>query len=145
LVTDNGEFNKTAREAPFVEQRGTAYRELWDKLEDAHIRIRTESIGQRDFDDIVLQTNALLIKQSLYVTDGDQALAREYVQALYRLRAVVLKSHDRGARRAMATTAAFTDDEFTAIQEVGTVSDEVTRLRNELISRVRSVLGSTTL
>lgn len=78
----------------FVSDQQAAYKALWEKLEDAHIKLRVDNSSTANYKSFVQDVNSFILKQSLYLEQEDQTLANNYLQQLQDFAQYVQSSDD---------------------------------------------------
>lgn len=129
------------RSQKFQGDRELAYRQLWEKLEDVHLKARTDSVGKREFDALVKDVNAYILKNSLYIEKIDSKLSIEYLDSVWKLSQLVAKSKDKRVKNEWTITGplpADTLDEYKELQAAWKVADES---RDKVVSRFQSILS----
>ncbi len=130
----------TSRENEFRTQRQQTYIQLWEKLEDVHVRLRTEVVGGDEFRVLVRDVNSYLLKRSLFLEDDDQALANRYLSKVREFAELVAACDSEDLKRAFSDTEAIPPAVVRFARESGEVQAEVNRIREELLVRYRGVL-----
>jgi hypothetical protein len=70
---------QTTREGEFRSQKQQTYKELWEKLEDVHVRLRTGAVSSDEFHCLIRDVNSYILKRGLYLERDDQQLANQYL------------------------------------------------------------------
>jgi DNA-binding SARP family transcriptional activator len=117
-----------------------AYAELWNRLEDIHIKLRTEGADSQIFRALLTGINAYLLKYSLWINKEDMALAQQYVKVLQKLDELVRTQGDDDEREAWATTAALPYKTIMRARAINEAMDEANSLRRKLIEKFQSAL-----
>ncbi len=76
----------------FATEKQTAYKTLWEKLEEVHITLRTEEVSRSNFNMLVLGVNTFILKNSLYLEEQDRDLSNRYLQAVRKLKEAIASS-----------------------------------------------------
>lgn len=71
-----------ARYGSFLAERQNAYKQLWEKLEAAHLYVRTESFEKDAFQELMRAANIHMITAGLLLKDGEKERVNRYLQAL---------------------------------------------------------------
>ena len=66
----------SSRQSEYRTQRQQTYKELWEKLEDVHVRLRTEVVGGYEFSSLVRDVNSFILKRGLYLEKDDRELGK---------------------------------------------------------------------
>lgn len=124
----------------FITDRQNTYKRLWEMLEDAHVKLRTqEELDEGQFKELLSNINAFILKNSLYLEDGDQALANRYLKAIRHMRDLIIEADNPELQDAMEITGAI-PVEPEAMQELRQAVTETDGLRNELLERFRKFI-----
>jgi hypothetical protein len=67
--------------SPFRDQRGAAYRELWEQLETIDVRLREVNVCDAEFSASVRGLNAYLLRAEIYLDTGIRARVKDYLDA----------------------------------------------------------------
>jgi 5-methylthioribose kinase len=130
----------TSRESEFRTQKQQTYMQLWEKLEDVHVRLRTEVVGGDEFRALVRDVNSYILKRGLFLEDDDQALANRYMSKVREFAGLVAACDSADLKRAFNDTEAIPPAVVRFAQESGDIQAEVNRIREKLLMRYRSVL-----
>ena len=124
----------------FVTDRQNVYKQLWEMLEDAHVKLRTtQDMDGGQFKALLSDVNGFILKSSLYLEDGDQALANRYIKAIRRMRDLIAETDNEELQDAMEITGAIPVEPET-MQALRQSVTEVDSLRNELLERFRKFI-----
>jgi hypothetical protein len=142
----------------FEQERRTVYKELWERVEEIHIRLRVGGNLERDdFDKLIQSTNVFMLKNSIYLDDGVHALVNDYLQSNKKLEDCLAQlpgspSIGDGSGTSMPTESAAREIKkrrhITAIsipvpkelRQVYGAHSQVNELRKRLEGRIRAVL-----
>jgi len=130
----------TTREGEFRSQKQQAYKELWEKLEDVHVRLRTEVVGNDDFRSLIRDVNSYILKRGLYLEKDDQRLANQYLSRVREFTNLAAASDSANAKQAISDTAQIPSDVIRTVRELGNIQTEVNQIREEILVRYRKVL-----
>ena len=130
---------ESSRNATFVAEKQSAYKGLWEKLEEVHIKLRTEEVGISEFNGLLREVNSYILKQSLYLEPQDQTLSNQYLKTVHRYAEIVLGCGNKEARDEMANTGPGLPLE--TIKEFRSLHDERDRIRNSIIERFRTIIA----
>jgi hypothetical protein len=123
------------------EQRSTAYQQTWLKLEEVHLYVRSQPYEREVFNELVRAVNIHLMQAGLLLDEGEKGRVNGYLEALRRLGQAITEADAWGAvREDLYTTAAFPLPKSPEV--VVRAMKEVDRLRDDLQSRFRGVLGA---
>jgi hypothetical protein len=130
---------ESSRYASFVTEKQSAYKGLWEKLEEVHIKVRSEDVQISEFNNLLRDINSYILKHSLYLDREDQILSNQYLKDLYRFKEIVAGSDDAHAKEEFAVTGPGMPVE--TVREFKLLYDEVDRIRNRIIERFRLIIG----
>jgi hypothetical protein len=125
------------RSSQFVSDKQAAYKALWDKLEEAHVKLRVDNPSPQAHKTLAQDVNSFILKQSLYLEPEDQKLANTYLQRLQDFDKYVQASDNQQVKETWAITSEFPPEMSEAIK---TYRDLETT-RNQLLERCRKVLS----
>jgi hypothetical protein len=128
------------RESEFRSQKQRTHKELWEKLEDVHVRLRTEILGGEDFLSLVRDVNSYILKHSLYLERDDQALANRYMTEVRKLSELVASCDADSAKQDFHKTAEIAPKLTENLRNVVKIQSEVNQIREVILKRYRKVL-----
>lgn len=117
------------------------YLELWDIVEDVHIKMRNSTVGlsAEEFGGHIADVNNFMIRKGLYIERKDRYLVLEYLFWTNEfLRRVV--SSDEG--RAYIVMSLANDELPSMVQELELIRKKADQLRSALRARIRLVVGA---
>lgn len=126
----------------FSAERRAVYERLWGMLEEVHVKVRTDSLGRREFDELLTEVNAFSLKNSLHLDKAHSALAAQYLEHVFRLSRLVARSRDKRIRQSWMRTAELPPASLDEYEELKAAWSEVDRARETLINEFRRVLQS---
>lgn len=131
------------RSGGFQSQKQQTYKELWDKLENIHVRLRTETVGNEDFRSLVRDVNSYILKNGLYLENDDQQLADQYLSKVREFTNLVAASNSPDAKIALEDTAAEIPPQvIQSVRDLERIQSEVNQIREKILVRYRKgVLG----
>lgn len=129
------------RSQKFQGDRELVYKELWGKLEDVHLKVRTDSVGKSEFDELVKEVNTYLLKNSLYIEKTDTKLTTEYLDSVWRVSQFVAKSKDKRIKNEWTKTGPLPADALDEHKELQTAWKIADETRDKLVSRFQSILA----
>ena len=129
---------ESSRRATFFTEKRSAYKGLWEKLEEVHIKLRTEEVSISEFNGLLRDVNSYILKQSLYLEPQDQALSNQYLKTVRRYAEIVLGSGNEEAIEEMAVTGPGLPIE--TVKEFRALHEERDRIRNRIIERFRTII-----
>jgi hypothetical protein len=135
-----------ARYGSFLSERQNAYKQLWEKLEAAHLYIRTEAFEKEVFQELMRAVNIHMITAGLLLKDGEKERVNRYLQALEAL-GQCLATADAGparedARDTMYATGALPPEVLQSVKGLQRAFAAVETERTNLIARFRKQLGA---
>ena len=125
----------------FRTQKQHTYRELWEKLEDVHVRLRTELVGNDEFNSLVRDVNSYILKHGLYLENDDQALANRYLSKVREFTSLVTGGKSARTKKALQNTEEIPIGLVRLVQDLDKVQTEVNQVREEILVRYRKVLS----
>ncbi|MET7372866.1 hypothetical protein [Micromonospora arida] len=117
------------------------YLELWDVVEDVHLRMRSAVTGLSpgEFGGLIADVNNFMIRKGLFIERKDRYLVLEYLFWTNEfLRRVV--SSEEG--RAYIAVSMAHSDLSPRVDELALIADRAEALRSELRERIRQVVGA---
>ncbi len=118
----------TTREGEFRTQKQQTYKELWEKLEDVHVRLRTEVVTSDEFRSVVRDVNSYILKRGLYLEKDDQALANRYLSRVREFTSLVASCDSADAKEAVHDTEEIPAGVIQYVRELDKIQCKVTRL-----------------
>ena len=82
----------------FQDDRRDAHKRLWEMLENVHIKIREDQINNSQFNELLKGVNSFILRNSLYIEKDDSILAGEYLDSLFKVSHLVLKTKDKNLK-----------------------------------------------
>jgi hypothetical protein len=131
---------QTTREGEFRFQKQQTYKELWEKLEDVHIRLRTGVVSSDEFRSLIRDVNSYILKRGLYLEGDDQQLANQYLSKVREFTDLVAACDSGDAKEAVSETAEIPSDVILNVRGLGKIQTEVNQIREEILVRYRRVL-----
>jgi hypothetical protein len=131
--------------APLLDQVSTQasiYKSLWSKIEELHILVRIQDLDRQAFDKNVQELNIFTIRNSLDIDEEDQKVANQYLQTLYKLKALVRVSGNEHEKRSVEITGALEPEDFQSGMELQQLVENVAALRNLLYQRFRHIINA---
>jgi hypothetical protein len=128
------------REEDFRKQQKETYKELWNKLEDVHVKLRVEDVPKEDFRSMTREVNTYVLKNSLYLDKKDQELANDYLSQVRRFVEIVESSGVEAAMETLNDTGFLTANVCRCVRELSYSQNEMEKVRDALIARYRKVL-----
>jgi hypothetical protein len=133
---------ETTRFSTFVIEKQSAYKGLWEKLEDVHIKVRTEEVSQAEFNVLLREVNSYILRHALYLNDEDQVLSNEYLRMVFRFKEVLMNSVPPEAQEYFfLTVEALPQSLAHEATELRSLGRETDRIRKSIISRCRDVIA----
>ncbi len=131
----------TSRYSTFVTEKHAAYKMLWEKLEEVHIKLRTDSVSYSDFNNLVREVNSYILKNALYLEEQDKELSNQYLKSVFRFKEIISESGDDDAQEAMNVTGNMPLNTIKKIKELQTIMEEVNKIRGTIIERFKKIIG----
>jgi hypothetical protein len=131
--------------APLLNQvspQASIYKSLWSKIEELHILVRIQDLDQQAFDKNVQELNIFTIRNSLDIDEEDKKVANQYLQTLYKLKALVRASGNEQEKRSVEITGALEPEDFQSGMELQQLVENVAALRNLLYQRFRHIINA---
>jgi hypothetical protein len=125
----------------YKEELRVAYLELWDVVEDAHLKMRAAIVGltPETFSGFLADVNNFMIRRGLFIERQDRHLVLEYL--FWTNEYLRLLATTPQGRYLIQTTIAH-NDLPTDLDILDGVKDRAVSLRNNLRSRIREVVGA---
>jgi len=130
-----------ARYASFIVDKQVAYKGLWEKLEEVHVKLRTERLSVADFNNLMLGVNRYILRNALYLEEQDKVLSNHYLETVRRLKELVVSSRNERAEKELSITREIPEEVINATRELRSVVDEVDLTRKSIIDRFRKIIG----
>jgi hypothetical protein len=120
----------------FRRARRAAYRKLWAKLDNVYWKLRESNVDASTLRALLIDVNAFLAENCLYVREADQELLTQYVLSLQRFRVAVcpLLNNEPAAWETPARPTP------TPLVDINTVTQEAVDLRNRVLQQIRRAL-----
>lgn len=131
---------EATRTSDFRLERQKAYKELWEKLEGIHIRLRRFDVEKEQFRSLVRDMNEYILQHGLYLEKDDRRLANDYLAKVQELTSLVATCSSTDAKRAMEDTAELSPEVTDSVQQLGNMQKEVDSIRESIITRYRKAL-----
>ena len=129
-----------AREDEFRKQQREAYKGLWDKLEDVHVKLRVDTVPKEDFRAMTRDVNTYILKNNLHLETEDRELANQYLDRVRKFVEIVESSGVEAAMQTLENTGILTADVCRNIRELDESQTDMEKIREALIERYRKVL-----
>jgi hypothetical protein len=123
----------------FDRDRAAGYKELWERLEAIHVRLRTASVRDEELDSSLRELNSFILASEIYFDPGIRERARAYVEAVRRV-ATVIRSYPPELQRdyGMTEDPVVDPGDMKELTEALTSAEES---RNALLTEVRGHIG----
>jgi hypothetical protein len=120
----------------FRRARHAAYRKLWAKLDNVYWTLRESNSDDSTLRALLIDVNAFLPENFLYVREADQELLTQYVLSLQRFRAAVcpLINNEPAAWESTGRPTP------ARLVEINVVAQEAVVLRNRVLQQIRRAL-----
>jgi len=129
-----------SRRSALQEDQARAYKELWEMLEDVHVRLRGKPAKSSQFSQQLRDINAFAMKNGLLIDEVDRASATSYLEAVRDYCNIVRESGDEGAIADLEETSYITGEALERLRQLGLAQEKVQVLRSQLMDRFRSVI-----
>jgi len=132
---------RDTRRAQFTKDRQSAYRRMWESVEELDIDLRSSDLSPIEIAAKVRDINVRLIKCRLYIDDADRELIASYVKALGDYQRLIMSSNDSAAKEEFEMTATgLTPSLRLRVQEMYYAQEDLGATRARIIARIRLVL-----
>jgi hypothetical protein len=135
-----------ARYGGFLSERQTAYKDLWKKLEVAHLSVRSEEFRENNFNELVRAVNVHLIHVGLHLDPGEKERVNDYLTALGNLGRLLANaaatSAKNEAQRSLYNTDTIPKEILAQVAGLRDAYSAVEEKRELLITHFRKVLGA---
>lgn len=133
----------TAPASTLASSKAAVYKSLWSKIEELHILVRIHDLDSQTFDKNIQDLNIFIIRNSLDIDEEDKQLANDYLEGLYKLKALVQASGSEQEKRSVEKTGTLAPDRFQSAIELQQLVEQVAALRDRLYQRFRSIINAT--
>jgi hypothetical protein len=130
----------TTRTSDFQAERQKTYKELWEKLEDVHVRLRTMAVQTEEFRSLLRDVNSYILKHSLYLEKDDHRLANQYLAKVRDFTNLVASFSSAPAKIALEDTADIPPEVMKSVEEMAKAQKDVDQIREGIVARYRKVL-----
>jgi hypothetical protein len=127
----------------FDARRYAAYEELWRIVESAHITIRTGRPETSEVHQLSEQVNAFRLQNAIFLEPLDSELSNRYFNSVVRLAKAIAESGSRELQERFALTNTIPEADVAKLGDLVKANANATRLRDELMARVRTVMLET--
>lgn len=131
---------ESERFAGFEKDRQSAYKKLWENVEEVNVQVRIDEVSRSDFSRKVQALNAFMLKSGIYIDDEDRALVNEYLKAVYNFQKVVRESGSKEAQIPLEETQPIPPSVSKDLKTIEVAQNKAVILRDELIKKIRHVL-----
>jgi phosphoenolpyruvate carboxylase len=135
-----------ARYGGFLSGRHVAYKQLWEKLEAAHLYVRSEVFEREAFQELVRAANSHMIVSGLHLKDGEKERVNRYLTALESLGRCMADARASSAREeardTLYATGAPPADVLARVRGLKEAFDHVEAERTKIMDNFRTVLGA---
>src|ERR1041384_1705607 len=83
---------EASRYSTVFTEKQSAYKELWNKLESVHIKLRTGDVSLAEFNNLVREVNSYILKNGLYIEEKDRQLSSQYLKAVFKMKEIIITS-----------------------------------------------------
>jgi hypothetical protein len=135
-----------SRVSSLLSDKQTAYKTIWNKLEDVHLFVRSEAFDKDKFLELRRIVNVELMRSGLLLERGEKALVNDYVQALETLATNLDTHQDSGVREEVRDTLYSTlpipTEVMQGARDLQKAYEDVEEKRELLIERFRHAIGA---
>lgn len=125
----------------YDENLKATYLELWDVVEEVHIKMRSGLVGftAEEFGGLIADVNNFMIRKGLFIERQDRYLVLEYLFWTNEFLRRVVSSKEG---RAYVLHSLSSDEMPTHVEELHQISEKAEELRGRLRARIREVIGA---
>jgi hypothetical protein len=135
-----------SRSASVLADKQLAYKTIWNKLEDVHLFVRSETFVRKRFLELTRDVNVELMRSGLLLERGEKGLVNNYLQALEKLAKSLDRHEDSETRQevrdTLYSTAPVPEEVIEQARDLQEAYDEVEAKRELLIQRFRHAIGA---
>ncbi len=131
---------QSVRFAKFEADRQDIYKTLWERVEGVNVALRRDRVEEKAFAQLVGDLNEYMLRNGAHLEDADRVLANRYVAAVKRFHQAVLAA-GADAQVPYGETQDVPAEVLRGFRARAEASDEAKRLRDELRTKVRTVLA----
>jgi hypothetical protein len=132
-----------SRHEQYNSEKRVVYKDLWSKLENIHIILRTGDMTQQEFLKLTDEIRGYVIEHGLYLDDEDSNLSVEYINSLYTLKKVLNRPGILfNSRELWRDSGRVSIIDRYHNKELHAAFGQVSSLRETLIQRFRKVIGA---
>jgi len=128
---------EATRGSEFRSQKQQTYRELWDQLENIHVRLRTKKVAREEFHSLLRDVNSYILKHGLYLESDDQQLADQYLSKVREFTDLITASHSEDAKTALHSTGQIPPQVIQTVRNLERINSELNQIRQQIIERYR--------
>jgi hypothetical protein len=121
--------------------RRAAHEELWRRIEEIHLKIRTEEVEKEAFSSLLREVNAYIFRNSLCFDVAVHELTNAYLVLLMEVRHVVTETEDDEITTAFHDTRPLPPSAIRRVRRLHDLWTKAQRIRAELWSKVEAVRG----
>ena len=123
------------RSSEYFSKRREVYQVFFDKLEDAHVKMRLSDMDEEDFTLFVIDVNSHLLRSAVYMDREDTELANKYLTNLFHLKQKIQNSNNEQRKRNWQQTIVIVYD-----RDADAYEAKVEYSRQQIINKVRHIL-----
>jgi hypothetical protein len=131
---------QSVRFAKFEADQQDIYKTLWERVEGVNVALRRGHVDEKAFAQLVGDLNEFMLRNGAHLNDSDRMLANRYVGAVKRFHEAVLAA-GADVQIPYGETQDIPPEVTRGIKAFADAADEAKRLRDELRSKVRTVLA----
>lgn len=130
----------SARSAEFRSEKQKVYKELWERIENIHVRLRTLSIDAQQFNSFLTEVNSYVLRNELFLEKDLQRLVNDYLKKLREFTVLVTRSNSKSAISALEATAEIPSEIVETLPALARVQSEANSFREQILARCRKAL-----
>jgi hypothetical protein len=124
----------------FETDRQDIYKSLWDRVEEINAALRRDRVDDSGYRERLADLNEFIIRNGAHVDDADYQLVNEYVAAVKHFDDAVSVLEPE-AQVPYGDTRVIPREVLQRARDVADAQEHVLQLRNQLRSKVRTVIG----
>jgi hypothetical protein len=124
----------------YIKEKREVYKEFWDKLENIHIKLRTEDVNQPEFDHLLQELNAFALKNNIFIDKLDQSLADYYLDNIYKFKNALKSSNNKKLQKDFHDTTILRPEDVGESSDLTKFFAEANKARFVLLKKVQNIL-----
>jgi hypothetical protein len=126
--------------ADYRRDRRSAHKDLWERVEDVHVRLRAKNLSKAEMRKLIKEFNSYLLRAGIYLEPDVREVAGEYLNAMVNLKEAVRSSGSKEAEQALDETAEIPRSVVREIRELEEVEKRLNAARSQLMARLQREL-----